>query len=351
MTVMHNPLIVGLPLDHEVEDVLAASLELGKRLKSPIVIAHALGERFLESERGLADRIQKTKKKLVPHLEQLCEAGLAAHEEIEVKEPADFVLETAQRNNGELIVIGGGRQATVVRWMVGSVAETIVRRATIPVWVARGVLPVGQPVLCPVDLSPQSKLGLTSAIHMARLLQSPLKVMTVISESQSSDDAYHDIEVLLNDFNVDDIQVEIVVERGEPAECIVEASQDAGLLVVCSKGFDPLVPEWLGPITTRAIRSSRCNILAIREVDANLDRRVSALLTVAKAYRNGWKLVQDDRADEALPLLEYAAEHAPFNAAIQGAYAIVLKKVGREVEARGRREIAELIRTRIDISE
>ncbi len=349
MTTIHNPLIVGLPLDHETDDVLLASRELGQRIECPIVVVHALAERRLESERGLAERIRETKQALGPHVARLREAGLNVQEEVAVGAPADLVVETAQRMGAELIVTGGGRRATVRRWMVGSVAEAIVRRATVPVWVARGRPPVGQPVLCPVDLSPQSKLGLASAMRMAQLLDAPLRVMMVLSESPPSEaeDARRGLDALLADYDTEGPDVEVLMVRGVPAERIVDASDEAGLLVVGSRGFDPLVPEWLGPVTTRALRSSRCSVLAIREVDVDLDRREHAIGEIADAYRAARQLIEDDRAAEALPLIELAAERAPVNATIQETYAIALENVGREVEARGRHEIAEMIRNRI----
>jgi Flp pilus assembly protein TadD len=61
-------------------------------------------------------------------------------------------------------------------------------------------------------------------------------------------------------------------------------------------------------------------------------------------------LIEDGRAAEALPLIERAAHRAPFNATIQEAYAIVLEKVGKEVEARSRHELSQMIRARIDRS-
>jgi len=352
MTTTLNPLIVGLPLGRETEDVLLASKELGQRIECPIVVVHALAERRLENERGLSQRIQGAKQALAPHLARLRDAGLDAHEEVAVGAPADLVVGTAQRLGAELIVTGGGRRSAFRRWMAGSVAEAIVRRAFVPVWVARGRPPVRQPVLCPVDLSAQSKLGFASAVRMALLLDAPLRVITVLSkplsaEGREAEDARRGIDELLEDHAIEGLEVEVVMVRGVPAERIVEASNQAGLLVVGSRGYDPLVPAWLGPVTTRALRSSRCSVLAIREVDVDLEQRERAIGDVADAYRAARELIEDDRAAEALPLIEMAAERAPVNATIQETYAIALKKVGREVEARGRHEIAEMIRSRI----
>jgi nucleotide-binding universal stress UspA family protein len=348
----HKPIIVGLPLDHQTDEILATALDLGQRLGCPVVVVHALGKPAMENERDIANRVAEAAETLAPRLTPLRDAGLDLRQVIDVGAPADLVIETAQRIGAQLIITGGGRPATIRRWLVGSVAEAIVRRALVPVWVARGSRTATHPVLCPVDLSPQSRIGLASAISMARLLGAPLRAMTVIDDAESDelmseDKARLSVEEELAAYALDGLDVEIVVVSGSPEERIVDAADEAALLVIGSRGFDPLVPEWLGPVTTRALRHSHCSILAVREVDVDLERSMSAIAAVADAHRVAQQLIEDRRAPEALALIESAAQHAPFNATIQDTYAVVLKSVGREVEARARREIAKMIRRRI----
>lgn len=354
-----SPVIVALPLDHETDDVLSAAAQLGQRLGRRIVVVHALRRRRLEGEQAQADRIREAKEQIDLRLAPLREAGLDVRDEVAIRRPADLVIETAQRIGAELIVTGGGRPATVRRWLVGSVAEAIVRHASAPVWVARGAPPVDHPVLCPVDLSPRSRLGLASGIRMARAFGAPLRVMTVVPteetaeheprkrEAQDQASARERLEQLVGEHDVRGLDVSMTVVGGVPAEQIVDATDDAGLLVIGSRGFDPLIPEWLGPVTARALRRSRCSTLTIREVDIDLTRREHAIASLADDYRAAWQLLDDDRATEAVALMESAAERAPANPEIQEALAVALDRVGRQVEARGRREIAAMIRKRI----
>ncbi|MEZ4340337.1 MAG: universal stress protein [Sandaracinaceae bacterium] len=349
------PVIVALPLDQQTDDILTAALELGRRLERPLVMVHALERRRLEGDQAQAARVTEAKEVIDRRLGPLRAAGLEVRQEVAIRRSADLVIETAQRVGAELIVTGGGRPATVRRWLVGSVAEAIVRAASVPVWVARGTPPAGLPVLCPVDLSPQSTLGLASAIRMARAFEAPLRVMTVIPpedqqakrDVKDADLARERIEKLLGEQDVDGVDVSVEVVGGVPAEVIVDAADDAGLLVIGSRGFDPLVPDWLGPVTSRALRYSRCSMLTVREVDVDLSRREHAIASLAHDYRTARRLLDLDRAAEALPIIESAAERAPANAEIQDAFALALERVGRHVEARGRREIATIIRTRI----
>jgi nucleotide-binding universal stress UspA family protein len=334
---------------------LATALDLGQRLECPFVVVHALGRRRLESEPSTTNRIAKAKQTLGLRLQPLWKAGLDVREEVEVGSPAELAINTALRIGAQLIITGGGRPATIRRWLVGSAVEAIVHRAVAPVWVVRGERAVRRPVLCPLNLSSPSKLGLASAVRMARLFEVPLRVMTVLSDNSSGEgpsveEARRDLEEMLVQHAVNGLDVAVDVVTGSPAERIVDAADDAGMLVIGSPGFHPLVPESLDQVTTRALRHSQCSILAVREVDVDLEASEAEIARLADACRVTWQLIEDDRAVEALPFIERAAQRAPFNATIQEAYAIVLEKVGREVEARARHELSQMIRARLDRS-
>ncbi len=350
-----KPVVVALPLDHQTDELLATALDLGQRLECPFVVVHALGKRRLESEPSTTNRIAKAKQTLGLRLQPLWKAGLDVREEVEVGAPAELAINTALRLSAQLIITGGGRPATIRRWLVGSAVEAIVHRAVVPVWVVRGERAVRRTVLCPLNLNSPSKLGLASAVRMARLFEVPLRVMTVLSDNSSGEgpsveEARRDLEEMLAQHAVNGLDVAVDVVTGSPAERIVDAADDAGMLVIGSRGFNPLVPESLDSVTTRALRHSQCSILAVREVHVDLEASEAEIARLADACRVTWQLIEDDRAVEALPFIEPAAQRAPFNATIQEAYAIVLEKVGQELEARSRHELSQMIRARIDRS-
>ncbi|HEU0121131.1 MAG TPA: universal stress protein [Bryobacteraceae bacterium] len=351
-----KPVVVALPLDHQTDELLATVLDLGQRLGCPFVVVHALGKRRLESEPSISNRIAKAKQTLGLRLQPLWKAGLDVKEVVEVGAPAELAINTALRISAQLIITGRGRPATIRRWLVGSAVEAIVHRAVVPVWVVRGERAIRRrPVLCPINLSSPSELGLASAVRMARLFEVPLRIMTVLSDNSSGEgpsveDARRELQGMLSQHSTDGLDVAIDVVTGNPAERIVDAADDAGMLVIGSRGFNPLIPDLLDAVTTRALRHSQCSILAVREVHVDLEENETEIARLADACRITWQLIEDGRAVEALPFIEPAVQRAPFNATIQEAYAIVLEKAGREVEARSRHELSQMIRARIDRS-
>ena len=127
-----KPVVVALPLDHHTDELLATALDLGQRLKCPFVVVHALGKRRLESEPSTTNRIAKAKQTVGLRLQPLWKAGLDVREEVEVGAPAELAINTALRISAQLIITGGGRPATIRRWLVGSAVEAIVHRAVAP---------------------------------------------------------------------------------------------------------------------------------------------------------------------------------------------------------------------------
>ena len=350
-----HPILVALPLDHETPDIVATATQLARRLSAPIVVVHAIPPRRLESEEGLAVRVDEARLQLDPHLAPLRDADVEVQDvTIELGDPAEVVVATALRRAAQMIVTGGGRPATVRRWVVGSVAEAVVRRSSVPVWVARGEPPAARPLLCPVDSSPTSKVGLQTAIRMARLFQLPLSLVTVVSDEHSraqqvkvEAEAHDRLEALVAQYDVGDLDVSLSVTAGDPAQRIVDAADRASLIVIASRGYDPLIRDWLGPVTTRTLRNSHCSTLTIRHLAEGHDERMQAITRLADLHQQAKELLADDRGAEAIPLLEGLAEQAPTNAAIQEAYAIALERVGRDVEATSRYALARLIRDRL----
>lgn len=358
-----QPILVALSLDHETPDIVSAAAELGRRLAAPVVVLHALRARTLESELSLGARVREARDRVEAYLGLLRDAGVEVREvRVEVGHPAEVVLRTGPLLAAQMILTGGGRPATVRRWVVGSVAEAIVRRATVPVWVARGRWPLGGPVLCPVDLSPESNQGLEVAVRMARAFGVGLSIITVLAAddttladrtgphpelARSVEAAEKQVEALLDSHALDGVQTSVMVVNGEPAECIVDAADEVGLLVIGSRGYDPLVRDWVGPVTARALRHSPCATLMVRQIGEGHEEREQAVVRLAELYDRGRELLEDDRGEEALLLLERAVEQAPANAVVQEAFAAALDRVGRSVEATSRRDLAALIRRRL----
>jgi nucleotide-binding universal stress UspA family protein len=157
-----------------------------------------------------------------------------------------------QEGRIDLVVVGTHGRTGVEKLMLGSVAEEIFRRSHVPVMTigpkARGNVHSGarfHHVLFATDLTPESLAGAPYAVSLAQENQARLLSLLVIRKPErataeenkilelSAAEAMHRLhEIVPGDAKLE-FPLEVAVDFGEPAECIVEtAKQRAADLIV-----------------------------------------------------------------------------------------------------------------------
>lgn len=117
--------------DRAMDRVHMLAAEWGARL----VVLHALREpsptTTLPSWRRPADPGALARRRILEDIDR--EGGIDVEVLIERGDPAQLILETAQRTGATLIITGTERDDLLVRAGLGSTINTVVRRATVPV--------------------------------------------------------------------------------------------------------------------------------------------------------------------------------------------------------------------------
>jgi nucleotide-binding universal stress UspA family protein len=179
---MAQTLLVSLARGCQTQEVLEMASTLARSCDAALAVVHALAWHPLESAPASARRTEDARTWLREALEPVAASGVTVLEPVvEQGSPGDLAVELGSRLGAELIVTGRGDDA-VRRWLIGSVAESIVRSASVPVLITRR--PLGapdRPVVCPVDLSPHAEQGFAVAVRMARRLGRPLSTVTVVA--------------------------------------------------------------------------------------------------------------------------------------------------------------------------
>jgi nucleotide-binding universal stress UspA family protein len=106
-----------------------------------------VNDRTLPFRDGLPVPVEAVVAEARRTLEDLCLAGEVC--EVMIGEPAEELLRAAERFGADVLVMGTHGRYGLNRWFGGSVAETVVRRADLPVLVVREAS-VLEPVL-PLD--------------------------------------------------------------------------------------------------------------------------------------------------------------------------------------------------------
>jgi nucleotide-binding universal stress UspA family protein len=195
--------------------------------------------------------------------------------------PAIVLRDYALSHEVDLIVMATHGRRGIRRFLMGSVAEELVRTAECPVFTipceARGL---GEVVLAPVDFSEGSREALRYAKEIAARRQVALHVLHVVEASTSppylvsrvvrpADEVAADARVCLDQFvretpgPIPDPVMHVVT--GAPAYAIRDYATEvgAGIVVVSTRGRRGLDRLIMGSVAERFLRLAPCAVLTI----------------------------------------------------------------------------------------
>jgi len=133
---VYKRMLVPLDGSELAETALAFAKQLSGRLKLDVTFLHVCGSdesRFASMHHAYVDWVADNMKR------QLKEAGIPveAQGEAVVGHPAEEILQYAQKNRIDLILMASHGRSGVMRWALGSVADKVLRASEIPVWLVR----------------------------------------------------------------------------------------------------------------------------------------------------------------------------------------------------------------------
>ncbi len=131
-------------------------------------------------------------------------------------------------------------------------------------------------VVVGVDGSEQSLSALQWAVDEARLRHGQVRVVTAwhyppvpsTVEDNGLSDSFHAAEGIqaaaLKTVDADGVQIETVTVRKLPAEALLEASGDADLVAVGSRGHGRFASLLLGSVSSQVAHHASCPVLIVR---------------------------------------------------------------------------------------
>ncbi len=143
---------VLVPIDGSESSWAALEYAFGHHGSDPIVVLYVAdpSERaYTDRSRGDGDEpdreenstgeysVEYSKELFETARERADTAGVEVETETTIGSPADAILEYAENNGIDHIVMGSRGRSGLSRLLLGSVAETVVRRSSVPVTVAR----------------------------------------------------------------------------------------------------------------------------------------------------------------------------------------------------------------------
>jgi nucleotide-binding universal stress UspA family protein len=199
-------------------------------------------------------------------LEELAKSTIgAAGFEIRVVEalPVDGILRTARETGAGLIVMGTHGRTGINRWMLGSIAERVLRESPVPVLTVRGVpeRPIRH-ILCPVTDTAASRSALRTATLLGACFDATVTALHV------AEDGAHRIPNLCAWIPSEDrtrCTIRELVRHGNAAEEILRTATEetTDLVVMGSRRRSFFEGMVLGTTTLRAVRHAPCPVLSV----------------------------------------------------------------------------------------
>jgi nucleotide-binding universal stress UspA family protein len=191
-----------------------------------------------------------------------------AVEEVKARTVGEGLGQAIEAHKALLVVIGSsprGRAGTV---LLGSSAGELVHQGRCPVAVVpkdhrlpdEGVKVVGGAF----ELGDDGAEALLSAAALASSAGVRLRAVTVVDAKEAADPA--DVEARVRELLGDaagDVDLEVEVRTGDPADELVAASQDVGLLVIGSRGRRARKAAILGSVSQAVSAKAACPVLIL----------------------------------------------------------------------------------------
>jgi nucleotide-binding universal stress UspA family protein len=193
------------------------------------------------------------------------------------------ILRSSEELGCDLIVMGTHGRSGLGRLLAGSIAETVLRKASCPVLALRGqeVPRRSEPILVilhPTDVSECSRASLHVARRLARdvgarlvvLHVTPVEVVLEGTLAGGGDpDADRDsLEEICEEMEGPDLKcpVETRLERGDPTAKILRVAGEieADLIVMGTHGRSGLGRALMGSVAEAVLRRARCPVLITR---------------------------------------------------------------------------------------
>jgi nucleotide-binding universal stress UspA family protein len=227
--------------------------------------ARALEELGAEAVRYLEEVEGSLRSEGVP-IRSLVRTGPAAGE----------ILDVARKEGATLIAMATHGRSGLPRWILGSVAEKVLRASPVPVLALRSFGEGGGPppaaefrpkrILAAIDAADRSLAALEPAVELAEIFRAEVRLIHVCDDALSCSVPVPQLTRAYERCKEAGLAVEPLLRQGDPAGQILEAAQEvsADLVALATHGRSGPSRWLLGSVAERVLRSTSLPLLLVR---------------------------------------------------------------------------------------
>jgi len=284
---MYTKMLIPLDGSQTAEKVLPFARALAETLKIPIdllgvidlsvMVAHIAADKA----RYLDTLIAQGERSSGVYLKEIAERlpGLSVTCTVERGRPAEAIIERAAADKGTLITMATHGRSGISRWLLGSVAEKVLRGTANPLFLVRGNeegttdgSATMRSIIVPLDGSELAESVLPTVVAVVKMLDLEV-VLCRVYELPAS--AYYGAEDYLPSYLEQKVEalkamglakVSSVVLEGSGADEIIRFAQTHpdSLVAMCTHGRSGVKRWVLGSVTEKVVRHSGDPVLVVR---------------------------------------------------------------------------------------
>jgi len=303
---MYKKMLIPLDRSELAEVVFPHAREIAGRLGLQVVLLHV-------ASREEHDRVSSFKGYLDSKSEALLnqayyvqrssgkptkDGNVRVTSVLTVGNPPEEILQYVEENSVDLVLMATHGRSGITRWALGSVADKVLRRSSVPVWLVRAAKPESgvsamwpnMKVLVPLDGSTmaESVLPHVEALSRQRGIEMEVTLMRVIEHQPANadrsaekagpgkdarrrkDDTRAECEAYLADIagklSSSAVSVRSEVLAGDPSEQIIEYANKnrSGLVLMATHGRSGVGRWAFGSVADRVLRRSSRPLLLVR---------------------------------------------------------------------------------------
>ncbi|MDE3202108.1 MAG: universal stress protein [Acidobacteriota bacterium] len=295
------------------ERVFRFAVAQAKQFKAHLVLLHAYDTLVLTGSDATGARyydFEASAHVETAHLEPLAERarsqGVDCSLAVRPGLPSDQILKFAEEHSVDRIMMGTHSPGPIGKLLVGSVAESVLRNATVPVFIVGPETADGgyrnfetRTILCAVSLAETSialaQFAAELAVrHKARLILQHVIIPQEREEAladRTVGQIEHDLLLLIPEELRDQLEVQAIVVHGDPTEELLFQSraQQAELLVLGAQGASAFAAATRNGVVYKVLAGSHCPVITLSPVllakcGVKVDRRLSSEIFLAGVF-------------------------------------------------------------------
>jgi nucleotide-binding universal stress UspA family protein len=284
-------IVVGYTPTPDGELALHSALALAEQSQALLYILHVIEPypvyvkmRFptVPAQTLLEEVALKMRMQLTERTQQQDFSKVKAEVDVHVGKPFVELISVCKEWKGDVIVVGASARGEAR--FLGSTGERVLRKAPVPVLIAKRSLPIGpKTVLIPTDFSTCSKQAAREALALVRGFGGRVVFLHVLDIQYIYPTAYGTEAVLIPPVKPEELEPdwqeflqdlplgggllwEKQTREGRAAQTVADAAVEvsADLIVIGTHGRTGIAHMLLGSVAEQVLRTAPCSVLTIR---------------------------------------------------------------------------------------